>query len=160
MYNIDLNDPTDNDIKSMFAFLQQNPKIMDEYLKMQKNRKILNNNAPQINMPTKTVPPKNNNNSALFIDLDNNDCIKVNINFQTTGGTRHKVIAPKNIQMNDLFKHYVQKIGLDESVLDNDLFFISNANKININETKTIDEMGITDNHLILVMDSKNLVGA
>ena len=160
MYNIDLQDPTDNDIKSMYSFLQQNPKILEEYLKMQKNRKILNNNVPQINMPTKTVPSQNNNNSALFIDLDNNDSPKVNINFQTTAGTRHKVIAPKNIQMNDLFKHYVQKIGLDESVLGKDLFFISNANRIGINETKTIDEMGITDNHLILVMDSKNLVGA
>ena len=162
MNSIHLDSPTDKDIKSMFAFLQQNPKVFEEYLKMKKTRKILNNKAPQNNTLINIVNSKIKNNSVLSIYLDNEDgdCPKVNLNFQTSAGIKHKVIAPNNIQLKDLFKKYIQRLGLEENVLDKDIFFISNALRMNANETRTLHEMKIFDNHLILVMDSRNLVGA
>ena len=161
MFNVNLADPTENDKKSVLAFLDQNPEMLEEYYRLQKSRKILNQKPPQMNRPTIKNQSQINNNSILKLDSYNgNDTLKYNIVFQTCAGAKHKIIAPINLQMKDLFKYYVRIIGLSEYFLGKDLFFISNANKIDVNETRTIKEMGMTDNHLILVMDAKNLVGA
>ena len=161
MYNVNLADPTENDKKSLLAYLNQNPEIIKEYFRSQECRKILNQKPPQMNRPTIRNQSQNNNNSILILDSYNgNDTLKYNINFQTSAGAKHKIIAPINLRMKDLFINYVRKIGLSEYFLGKYLFFISNSNKIDVNETRTIKEMGMADNHLILVMDAKNLVGA
>jgi hypothetical protein len=161
MYNVNLAYPKENDKKSLFSFLQKNPEVLEEYYRSQESRKILNQKPPQMNRPTIRNQFKDNNNSILILDsINGNNTLKYNIVFQTCAGTKHKIIAPINLRMIDLFKYYVRKIGLSEYVLGKDLFFISNANKIDVKETRTIKEMGITDNQLILVIDAKNLVGA
>ena len=86
--------------------------------------------------------------------------IKINLLFQTTTGNKQKVIAPASMQMKDLFKKYILNMGLEENILGKDIFFISNAIRLDVNETKTISEMKLYDNSLILVMDTQNLIGA
>ena len=163
MYNINLACPKESDIKSMLSFLQQNPEVLEKFKKSQETRKILNNQVPQINTSNINRLFKSSHNSSLFIDSDDiNDIndIKINLNFQTTGGIKQKVIAPASMQMKDLFKKYILKIGLEENILGKDIFFISNAIRLDVNETKTISEMKLYDNSLILVMDTQNLIGA
>ena len=70
MYNINLSCPEESDIKSMFAFLQQNPEFLEKFKKSQEARKILNNQVPQINTSIRNILSKNSQNSALFIDSD------------------------------------------------------------------------------------------
>ena len=86
--------------------------------------------------------------------------IKINLLFQTTAWNKQKVIAPVNMRMKDLFKKYILNLGLEENILGKDIFFISNAIRLDVNETKTISEMKLYDNSLILVMDTQNLIGA
>ena len=135
--------------------------MIEEYYRFQKSRIILNQKPPQMNRPTIRNQSQIKNNSILKLDsYTGNDTLKYKIVFQTLAGAKHKIIAPINLQMKDLFKNYVRIIGLSDKFLGKDLFFILNGNKIDVNETRTIKEMGMADNHLIFVMDAKNLVGA
>ena len=156
MYNINLWAPGENDIKSMFSFLQQNPQFIEQFNKMNQTNQALNYN--------------NNNNSAnnqnplrtsLNFILGNNDKERnVNIVFIPTSGRKFNVVAPENMTMKELFKEFVLRIGLTENVIGKDLFFISNGIKVDVNCEETIQQKNIYDGHQILVIDTNNVIGA
>ena len=66
MFNVNLADPTENDKKSVLAFLYQNPKMIEEYYRFQKSRIILNQKPPQMNRPTIRNQSQIKNNSFLY----------------------------------------------------------------------------------------------
>jgi hypothetical protein len=155
MYNINLGAPSENDIKSMFSFLQQNPQFIEQFNKMNQTNQALNynnNNSANNQNPLRT--------SLNFI-LGNNDKERnVNIVFIPTSGRKFNVVAPENMTMKELFKEFVLRIGLTENVIGKDLFFISNGIKVDVNCEETIQQKNIYDGHQILVIDTNNVIGA
>ena len=154
MYNIHLNNPGKNDILSMFSFLEQNPQYIEQFNKMNKVNQTLNYNNGNLGGDQNPV------NTSLNFNLGNNDKgIKRNIVFSTGSGRRFNVVASENMTMKELFKEFILKIGLTVDVLD-DLMFLSNGSKFDVNCEETIKQKGIFDSSHIIVIDSKRVIGA
>ena len=83
------------------------------------------------------------------------------ITFTTPSGTKEIVQVPKNIQINELLKTYMKKIGLENHLFDDDITFIHNAVKIDKNDTREISHpaINIGNNSYITVLDMSNKIG-
>ena len=113
--------------------LQNQNYIMEEQIK--KNKDLIEKLMSQIN------PAQNNTN--------------IFITFTTPSGTKEIVQVPKNIQINELLKTYMKKIGLENHLFDDDITFLYNAAKIDKNDTREISHpaYNIGNNSLIFVLD-------
>ena len=63
---------------------------------------------------------------------------RINCTFLTPEGTRINIPAPENIKVKELFLKFINRVGLDEKVLENKIFFIFNGLKINSNDDRII----------------------
>ena len=157
MYNVNLGNTGENDIKSVYCFLQQNPELIEQFNKMNQTNQALNYNNNNNNSANNQNPVR----TSLNFILGNNDKErKVNILFIPTSGRRFNVVAPENMTMKELFKEFVLRIGLTENVIGKDLFFISNGIKVDVNCEETIQQQNLYDHHQILVIDTNNVIGA
>ena len=87
--------------------LQNQNFIMEQQI--QKNKDLIEKLMSQIN------PAQNN--TIIFIT------------FATPSGAKEIVQVPKNIQINELLKTYMKKIGLENHLFDDDITFLYNAGK-------------------------------
>ena len=119
--------------------LQNQNYIMEEQIK--KNKDLIEKLMSQIN------PAQNNTN--------------IFITFTATSGVKEIVQVPKNIQINELLKTYMKKIGLENHLFDDDITFIHNAVKIDKNDTREISHpaINIGNNSYITVLDMSNKIG-
>ena len=113
--------------------LQNQNFIMEQQI--QKNKDLIEKLMSQIN------PAQNN--TIIFIT------------FATPSGAKEIVQVPKNIQINELLKTYMKKIGLENHLFDDDITFIYNAVKIDKNDTREISHpaINIGNNSFIFVLD-------
>jgi len=85
--------------------------------------------------------------------------LKSNVTFESSAGFKMNMPVPYSIKLKDLFKTFVQRAGLHESVLGKNINFIFNALYVNPFEEKTLSEFGFTNFAKILVLDVSNLLG-
>ena len=84
---------------------------------------------------------------------------KINIIIQASSGMHVILPSPKYITIAELFKNYLKKINLPETVLDKDITFIFEANVLNPFD-QTLIGTKFRDNSLILVIDVQNIISA
>ena len=87
---------------------------------------------------------------------------RINCTFLTQEGTRINIAAPENIKVKELFLKFINRVGLDEKVLGNKIFFIIDGRKINEYDDRTIKNF-LIDNEKpltsvpIVVLETKGL---
>ena len=81
----------------------------------------------------------------------------INIIFTATTGLKVAVQVHKDIQINELFKTYMRKIGMEDHLFDEDIYFVRNAVKIDKNDTRRIS-YSLADNSKITVYDLNNKI--
>ena len=86
--------------------------------------------------------------------------IKYNIYFQSPSGNKVPILCPNNIKIKDLLRKYVSKIGLGENVIDNAIYFLFNGAKLNSNDNRTIEDIRMYNNTIIIVIDRAAVIGA
>ena len=84
---------------------------------------------------------------------------KINIIIQASSGMHVILPSPKYITIAELFKNYLKKINLPETVLNKDITFIFEANVLNPFD-QTLIGTKFRDNSLILVIDVQNIISA
>ena len=133
---------------NMYNMMNQNNNINNQNM----NNGMNNQNNSGINMPrnvgTINVNPYQNYNGQ-----------KSNVTFESSAGFKMNMPVPYNIKLKDLFKTFVQKAGLSESVLGKKINFIFNALYVNPFEEKTLAQYNFPNFAKILVLDVSNLLG-
>ena len=84
---------------------------------------------------------------------------KLNIVIQASTGMTVLLPSPPYISIAQLFKNYVKKIGLPETVLEKSITFIFEANVVDPFDPSPISSK-FKDNSLIIVIDSQNIISA
>lgn len=100
------------------------------------------------NIPTGTYDPFPNSNN------------KLNIAFTTQKGQKMIIVIPRDSPVKELLKMYVLRCGLGPAVLNNSIFFVYNGLKINNFEQKSCGEFFNFSGANIVVLDTKNIIGA
>ena len=85
---------------------------------------------------------------------------KTNIVLNTQKGHTTNIIASYNMKVKDLLLTYVQRLGLGPVVMGDSLFFLFNGNKLQLNEEKTVYDIGFHNGGHIVVLDVKGIIGA
>ena len=138
------------------------------YYQFYRNMNNINNQNSQYSQNKIQVVNNNFNNNIrsllkqnLSFNFDDSYNKKtINVMFEASSGHKVSVSCSPSIKMKDLLKKYVEKIGISENVIDNAIYFLFNSFKIKKDENKTIEEMGIFDCAIILVIDKNSVIGA
>ena len=130
-----------------------------------------NNQQPKETIPrmNKTIYADNvqgsgNNNINNFSMMKqfgmggNNDVI--NVTLTATSGLKVVIPAPKTMSLCQLFKNYVQKVGVPESVIGTKIVFLFNAEKLDFNSQEPISKFFKNFQANITVLDQANIIGA
>ena len=88
----------------------------------------------------------------------NNDMI--NVTLIATSGLKVVIPAPKTMSLCQLFKNYVQKVGVPESVIGTKIVFLFNAEKLDYNSQEPIYKFFKNFQANITVLDQANIIGA
>ena len=100
-----------------------------------------------------------NNNSYEYENSFNlNDNSKLNIIFQISSGISFQFLVDKNMTVCELLKLFVKNVNLEEDVIDKEISFIFNAQKIGLNNSEKIEKF-FYNNSKIIVLDSNNIIG-
>ena len=83
-----------------------------------------------------------------------------NIIFLASSGFRVLIKAPYYETVENLFKLFAKKVGIGESTLGKDIFFIFDASYLKVDDKRAIYEITQTSNPTITVIDSGNVLGA
>ena len=131
---------------------------------MMMNNNINNFNISQGNANNTKIgilprPDPNDNKTKAFLICPNNMGERCNIMFITGAGLKTMIVAPINLQVKELFKEYIRKMGQDPRVLGKYIYFLYNGLKIDINEPKTVFQFGLNASNVIMVVDTSNLLG-
>ena len=69
--------------------------------------------------------------------------------------------VPINAKIGEILLEYISLVGLGPGVLEKDIYFLFNGNKIKKQDrNKTVQELGVTTLSHIIVVDTENLIGA
>ena len=133
----------------------------------------LENNIPQMSQSMDKINPNNNinnnkneekesilRNNKVIKDADNfpPGAIVKNISFDATSGLKVILKVTKETTYKELILKYVNKIGLEESVINKDIIFLFNGGKMDVNSEDNIAKL--PDFSAITVIDQKNIIGA
>ena len=152
----------------MMTFFKDKPDLLRQFNEMCKNNNInysnnLTNDEYLKNASEGKIPRRifNQTEKNKTIIIDSNDAtLKRNIKFQISSGNTFNIIAPSNMKVKDLFKHFVTKLGFSEEIIGKDIYFLMNGERFDLNEEREIKQMKIIDNSIILVIDTKGIIGA
>ena len=100
----------------------------------------------------------NNNIYEYENSFNLNDNSKLNIKFQLSAGFSFQFWVDKNMTVCELLKLFVKNVNLEEDVIDKEIFFIFNAQKIGLNNSEKIEKFFCND-RIIIVLDSNNIIG-
>ena len=70
------------------------------------------------------------------------------------------VLCPNYIKIKDLLRKYVSKINLSENVIENSIYFLYNSAKLNSNDDRTIEDLKMRNDAIIIVIDKSAVIGA
>jgi len=85
---------------------------------------------------------------------------KYNITFKTQKDQKLNFICPCNLKVKDLLIKYINRLGLGPAVMGKLIFFLFNGAKLDINENRTVIEMGMSSGTTIIVLDLKGVIGS
>ena len=139
--------------------------MMDMFQKMQQQWMMRNQNFNNFgvyggnsNDSIKTILPKNremNFNPFMYVNSP-----KINLIFISTSNLKVNMVVPINLKLKDLFKTFIEKVGLKENVLGSYINFVFNGTLIKVNDERTIWEAGMTTDYInVMVIDTSNLLG-
>jgi hypothetical protein len=139
-----------------------------DYYQFYRNMNNINNQNSQYSQNKMKVVNNNSNTNIrsllkqnLSFNYDNSyNKNTTNIMFEAASGHKVSVLCSPSIKMKDLLIKYVQKIGVSENVIDNAIYFLFNGSKIKNDENRTLEEMGIYNCSIILVIDKNSVIGA
>ena len=90
---------------------------------------------------------------------------RINVIFETSTGIRINIAAPINETVQGLLIKFCERAGISSNLLKKEIVCIYNANYVNPNTKKSIQEffqqnMGLNDQAKIVVIDAQNIIGA
>ena len=83
-----------------------------------------------------------------------------NINLNASSGLKVLIRINRYKTIADLFKVYIQRLGIGQNVLGKDIIFLFNAETLTPQDTRIINEVFPKDFSTITVLDQKNIIGA
>ena len=84
-----------------------------------------------------------------------------NINMIASSGLKVVIKINKNKTISDLFRAYIKRVGVGEIILEKKLIvFLFNAQTIEPNDQRKIEEVFPKDMMTITVIDQNNVIGA
>ena len=84
----------------------------------------------------------------------------ISLNFITTVGSHVRITIGVHNTFREAAILFCQSLDVPISVLEKNIIFLYNSNKINILGKETIEEIGIKDGYKITVFDCANIIGA
>ena len=117
-----------------------------------------NNNISKDKEPEPSI--KRTNESMEFSDESSKgDKLRI-INFHVSSGLKVMITISINKTIEELFKFFAKKIGVSESLLGKEIYFIFNAITLESNDTRLISQVFFKDLCVVTVVDRKNVIGA
>ena len=124
-------------------------------------------NMNMCNFPISSNPEENNIFKNVYFQETQNSSppilgSKVTITFKTTQGVRNTITLDKNKSIKEMILIYLQVVNHPELFGNIKVFFLFNANKINIyDDQTTIGNYFCNKSYpIVIVNDVKNLIGA
>ena len=93
-----------------------------------------------------------------MMGMGNNNII--NVTLTATSGLKVVIAAPKTMTFSQLFKNYVNKVGVPESVIGDKIVFLFNAEKLKVDSQEPISTLFKAFNANVTVLDQGNIIGA
>ena len=121
--------------------------------------KVVNSDINQIKVNGGGLLPKNLINKNYDLTNGINEP-KTNVIFITQKGNKIMIAAPDNMKIKDLLVQYILRIGLGPSVIGDSIFFVFNGLRIDQNEEQTVKNFFWQGSGQIVVLDTKNIIGA
>ena len=158
---------TQNGMNLMTNWMNSNPNLFQTYQNMnQLNNMNQNKNRMNVVSVSNNEAKKggifNKNTGNLSFDASSpfDNSPKTNVVFNTQKGHTTNMIASYNMKIKDLLLNYVQRLGLGPGVMGDSLFFLFNGQKIDLNEERTVFDIGLQNGGHIVVLDVKEVIGA
>jgi hypothetical protein len=167
-YNYNMNNSADS-MNLMMNWMNMNPLLLQMY----NNNMFQNNNMSQNYNNNINLNNSNNRqanvtggintdipNTCYDLSQNSNDMI-MNVVFIHQTGKKIMMKCPFSMKVKELLLQYILRMGLSDSLIGKEIFFIYNGLKINEKEDKTVSQyffQGML--HSILVVDAKNIIGA
>ena len=162
-----------NNYQNLMNIIMNNQMLLQMYQNMQNNMiqnqnnnfnnrmNFINVNQNQMNQNQVSGGALRNNNANFSYNVasPSNSSPVTNIIFTTMKEQKVNIVAPIDMKVKDLLFKYVTKLGLGPNVMGTSLFFLFNGKKINLNEEKTIHNLGLENAHII-VLDPKEVIGS
>jgi len=162
-----------NNYQNLMNIIMNNQMLLQMYQNMQNNMiqnqnnnfnnrmNFINVNQNQMNQNQVSGGALRNNNAnfSLNVASPSNSSPVTNIIFTTMKEQKANIVAPIDMKVKDLLFKYVTKLGLGPNVMGTSLFFLFNGKKINLNEEKTIHNLGLENAHII-VLGPKEVIGS
>ena len=162
-----------NNYQNLMNIIMNNQMLLQMYQNMQNNMiqnqnnnfnnrmNFINVNQNQMNQNQVSGGALRNNNAnfSLNVASPSNSSPVTNIIFTTMKEQKANIVAPIDMKVKDLLFKYVTKLGLGPNVMGTSLFFLFNGKKINLNEEKTIHNLGL-ENAYIIVLGPKEVIGS
>ena len=92
--------------------------------------------------------------------IKNNAYKSVKIIIHENKGKKLNMICSHNMKIKDLFVEYVKKLGLGPGIIGNEFYFLHNGLKVSQNDERTVGELGLNSGYNIIVIDTKDIIGA
>ena len=139
----------------MMNWMNQNPFLQQMYNNMYQN---FNQNQNQTN--PNTGGTSSSNNPQEKYDPYPNSNNKINIAFTTQKGYKMIIVVPRDLPVKELLKMYILKVGLGPGVLKDTIIFVYNGLKVNNYEEKEVGSFFGFSGTNIVVLDTKDIIGA
>ena len=139
----------------MMNWMNQNPFLQQMYNNMYQN---FNQNQNQTN--PNTGGTSSSNNPQEKYDPYPNSNNKINIAFTTQKGYKMIIVVPRDLPVKELLKMYILKVGLGPGVLKDAIIFVYNGLKVNNYEEKEVGSFFVFSGTNIVVLDTKDIIGA
>ena len=184
MMNPNINTNNQNNVNNMMMnFMNANPFVYQLFMNYQKNNvnnmanninnnNNNNNNHNNIDIIDKSkeyekkaekggIIPRPNNFSgrSAYDPFAGNPNLRIPILFFTGTGLKITINVPINVSIKDLFIGFIQKMGLDKSVIGKFIYFLYNGQKMDVNDQQSVNDFGLKTTDVIIVVDTSNLLG-
>ena len=158
---------TQNGMNLMTNWMNSNPNLFQTYQNMNQLNNM-NQNKYRMNVVSVSnneakkggIFNKNMGNLSFDASSPFDNSPKTNVVFNTQKGHTTNMIASYNMKIKDLLLNYVQRLGLGPGVMGDSLFFLFNGQKIDLNEERTVFDIGLHNGGHIVVLDVKEVIGA
>ena len=167
----------------MMNWMMMNPSLIQTYNNLNQNNQFnmnqinqFNNNNPnRKGMSVISVSQEDlnqakvtgggvisNNFQNMNCDFSSPDDLtpKYNIYFKTQKDQQMNIFCPCNLKIKDLLIKYINRLGLGPGVMGSSIFFLFNSAKLDLNENRTVGEMGMTSGSTVVVLDIRGVIGS